>query len=231
MRNAVRCSWKILLLAAMMLAGRQAMQAGSPDSISAPDRSAEIQPARTRLFFTPEARPLRAGSGYVALADLFFPSLAVGITGFFSVNAGVSLVPGLDRQYVTISPKITPYATDRLALAAGVLYMGRRGEAGTGIIYADVTSDGSAGSGTFGLGWSTAGDGIDGRPVILAGFRVPVSGGFEIVSENWFPPSGGAIRRGAFRSTSPPGCRRCGMTAARPRSSRGYRSRMDFNQE
>jgi hypothetical protein len=145
-------------------------------------------PARHRLLFLPDARPMEAGSGYVAVHDLFFPTVGVGITGFLSVTCGASLVPGLDRQYLTAAPKIAIYATDDFALAAGALYLGKMGERGTGIVHAGVTSDGRAGSGTFGLGWGFAGDRISGRPVILAGFRVPVSGGFEVVSENWFPP-------------------------------------------
>lgn len=131
---------------------------------------------------------MRAGSGYAAVHDLFFPVVAIGITDFFSVSGGVSLIPGSDRQYVMVSPKITAYAADGLALSGAVLYAGGIGEEGAGIAYAGVTSDGGAGSGTFGLGWGWSGEEIDGRPVLLAGFRVPVSGGFELVSENWFPP-------------------------------------------
>jgi hypothetical protein len=184
-----RWSWNIVLPAALILAACPSLRAGPHGADSATRQPAERPPAANRLLLTPDARPMRAGSGYAAVHNLFFPVIGIGITDVFSVSGGVSLVPGLDGQYAMVSPKLTPYATDGLALSCALLYAGRIGEDAAGIVYAGVTSDGGAGSGTFGLGWSWSGEGIDGRAVILAGFRVPVAAGFELVSENWFPPN------------------------------------------
>jgi hypothetical protein len=195
MIGAVRRLGMILVVATLMSAARSAAEASPPDTPDSPDTiDATSAPSadhggRNRLLFLPDAMPVRPGGGYLALHDLFIPSFAVGITGFFSIAAGASIVPGLDRQYVMIAPKVVPYSTANFAIAAGLLYAARRGDAGAGIAFAEITSDGDGGSGTFGLGWRAAGDGTGGRPVIIAGFRVPVPGGFDIVSENWFPPN------------------------------------------
>lgn len=188
MPSLIRFATLMLTVAAVMPPDGAETRPITAGDDPAPVAAADDHPARNRLLFLPDARPVGAGDGYVALHDLFFPTVGIGITGFLSVTGGVSLVPGFDRQYLMAAPKLAVYATDGLAIAAGAIYMGKRGEAGTGIVHAEVTSDGRAGSGTFGLGWGFAGEGIGGRPVLLAGFRVPVSGGFEVVSENWFPP-------------------------------------------
>jgi hypothetical protein len=189
MIGAVRRFRMTLVVAMLIAAARPVAEASAPDSTGASPGPSEDHGGRNRLLFLPDAMPLRPGGGYLALHDLFVPSLAVGITGFFSLAAGASIVPGLDRQYVMIAPKVVPYATDDFAIAGGLLYAARRGDAGAGIAFAEITADGDGGSGTFGLGWSAAGGGTGGRPVIIAGFRVPVPGGFDIVSENWFPPN------------------------------------------
>jgi hypothetical protein len=188
MPSLIRFATLLMTVAALVPPDRAETRAIAAGDTPVAAAAADDHPARNRLLFLPDARPVGAGSGYVAVHDLFFPTVGIGITGFLSVTGGASLVPGFDRQYLMAAPKVTVYATDGLAIAAGALYLGKRGERGTGILHAEVTSDGRAGSGTFGLGWGYAGEGIGGRPFLLAGFRVPVSGGFEVVSENWIPP-------------------------------------------
>ncbi len=152
-------------------------------------RDVVIHPARTRLFFTPTARPIDAGQGYVAVYELFFPFVGVGITDFLSLAGGISIIPGADHQFVMIAPKISPIATDNFAAAGGLLYIGETGGDGVGILYADMTFGDVDRSLTLGLGWGFSGRETSDRPILLAGFQLPIGGGAELVSENWFPPN------------------------------------------
>ncbi len=145
-------------------------------------------PAETRLLFTPSAWPINAGDGYFALYELFFPFVGVGVTDFLSLAGGISLIPGADHQYLMIAPKVTPWATEGLAVAGGLTYIGKTGSGGVGILYADASVGSVGNSGTIGLGWGVSGNGISDRPVVLAGFLLPLGGGATLVSENWFPP-------------------------------------------
>ncbi|MDD3732182.1 MAG: hypothetical protein PHU88_07400, partial [candidate division Zixibacteria bacterium] len=65
-------------------------------------------PNRTRLYIAPTGRMLESREGYFAVADLFFPSFAFGLTDFITIGGGMTLFPGvdLDRQILYISPKI-----------------------------------------------------------------------------------------------------------------------------
>ncbi len=153
-----------------------------------PTDSLASHPADTRLLFTPSAWPIDAGEGYFALYELFFPFVGVGVTDFFSVAGGISIVPGADHHYLMIAPKVTPWATERLAVAGGLTYIGRTGSGGVGVVYADASFGPIGNSGTVGLGWGWSGSGISGRPVLLAGFLLSLGGGATLVSENWFPP-------------------------------------------
>jgi hypothetical protein len=50
-------------------------------------------PNDTRLLFAPTGRGLRQGQGYFADYWIFFPTVAVGITDFFAVGGGMSIIP------------------------------------------------------------------------------------------------------------------------------------------
>ncbi|HLF14986.1 MAG TPA: hypothetical protein VI932_08885 [Bacteroidota bacterium] len=150
---------------------------------------AGTHPARTRLFFTPTARPIDAGQGYLAVYELFFPFVGVGVTDFLSLAGGISIIPGADHQFVMFAPKISPIATDNVAAAAGLLYIGETDGDGVGILYTDMTVGRIDRSLTIGLGWGFSGSETSDRPVVLAGFQWPLGGGTELVSENWFPPN------------------------------------------
>ena len=192
-----RRTWTVLLIVIVNFTPPGCLQARGqsedPSAVKAgmtpPDSGADAHPGRTRLFFTPTARPVGAGQGYVAVSELFFPSVGVGVGDFLLLSGGISLVPGADRQYLMFAPKVTPYSTSDFAAAAGFLYLGQTNGEGTGIMYADMTIGEIDRSATLGLGWSFTGPETSGRPMVLAGFQVPLGGGMELVSENWFPPN------------------------------------------
>ncbi len=178
--------------------GRTRARGQSPDTgavqavMTDPYRGAdaEIHPGRTRLFLTPTARPLGAGQGYVAVSELFFPSVGVGVTDYLLLAGGISLGAGGGQAIHHVRAEDhRRTATDDFAAAAGFLYVGRTDGDGTGIIYADMTIGEIDRSATLGLGWGIRVPRPPGRPMVLAGFQVPLGGGMELVSENWFPPN------------------------------------------
>ncbi|MDD5427019.1 MAG: hypothetical protein PHN52_11130, partial [candidate division Zixibacteria bacterium] len=48
-------------------------------------------PNRTRLYIAPTGRILESREGYFAVADLFFPSFAFGLTDFITIGGGMTL--------------------------------------------------------------------------------------------------------------------------------------------
>lgn len=181
-----------IAVALALLAARADAYAAPPDRLAREEGPARPNcPLASRLLSGSGAGPLAPGSGYIALHGLFVPFIAVGVTDLLAVGGGASLVPGLDRRHLIVSPRVTPVFSEELAFAAGITYAAETGRGGTGIVYAEATSGGSGGSATFGIGWGFAGGrGIGKRPVLLAGFLLSVADGIGIVSENWFPPGG-----------------------------------------
>ncbi|MFQ5584937.1 MAG: hypothetical protein ACE5GL_10920, partial [Calditrichia bacterium] len=75
------------------------------------------------MLFAPTARPLKQGQGYFSVYQIFFPFVAVGVTDFFTLAGGVSLIPGARSQLLYVAPKITPLHLKKFDLAFGLLYL------------------------------------------------------------------------------------------------------------
>lgn len=145
-------------------------------------------PNSTRLFFAPTGQMLKRGEGYFADYELFFPGFAIGVTDNLSLGGGVSIVPaGLDEQVYYVTPKVGMSFSDRVHIAAGVLFAGTGGGTG-GIGYGVGTfGDGDA-SATLGLGYGFAGGDIESKPVAMLGGEKRVSRRMALVSENYLLP-------------------------------------------
>src|SRR5690554_1811686 len=72
-------------------------------------------PNRTRLLFSPTARPLVRGQGYVAVYELVIPFVAVGITDAVSIAGGTILLPEAFGRVLYVAPKVTVVNQERLA--------------------------------------------------------------------------------------------------------------------
>ena len=145
-------------------------------------------PNSTRLFFAPTGQMLKKGQGYVSDYELFFPGMAYGLTDNVSIGGGVSLFPaGIGDQVYYLTPKIGVSVTDKVHLAAGVLFAGTQGGTG-GISYGVGTfGDGNA-SVTLGGGYGFAGGKIQSKPVGMAGGELRLSRRIGIVTENYLLP-------------------------------------------
>jgi hypothetical protein len=145
-------------------------------------------PNSTRLFFAPSGQMLKQGEGYVSDYELFFPGIAYGVTDNISIGGGFSLIPAaVEDQAYYFTPKIGFSATDKVHLAAGVLFAGSR--AGTGGVYYGVGTfgDGNA-SVTLGGGYGFAGGKIERKPVGMLGAELRVSQRIAMVTENYLLP-------------------------------------------
>ena len=83
-----------------------------------------LDPNQSRLFFSPTGRPLQKGDGYFADYFLFFPTIAYGMTDFFSMGGGVSLIPGADSQILYFTPKLTFKVAPKAGIGTGFLFLG-----------------------------------------------------------------------------------------------------------
>ena len=143
-------------------------------------------PNTTRLFFAPTGRPLKKGDGYFAAYEIFFPMLAYGITDFFTLAGGITLLPGADDLLFYVAPKIAFVRTEKFDLSAGVLYGNTiRGSDGGGIAYGVGTYGSNRQAFTFGLGYGFSGKDFAENPVILLGGDTQISRRLKLITENW----------------------------------------------
>jgi hypothetical protein len=156
-------------------------------------------PNSTRLLFAPTGRALKAGQGYFAVYEIFFPFVAVGITDYFTLAGGMTLVPGAKNQLFYLAPKITPVQLKELDLSAGVLYISipdgdnsddRDSDEvhAAGIVYGVSTYGNEKNALTFGLGYGFAGEDFAEKPVIVIGGELRASKSIKLITENWLIP-------------------------------------------
>jgi len=146
-------------------------------------------PNQTRLFFAPTARPLKAGEGYFAVYEIFFPMLAVGVTDFLTLSGGISLIPGAEEQMLFVAPKITFLNQDQLSIGGGLLYMSVSDHS-FGITYGVLTVGSPSFSATGGIGWGFMDGDFSSDPLLVVGLEAQISNVSKLVSENWFFPAG-----------------------------------------
>lgn len=142
-------------------------------------------PARSRLFLIPTARPVGPGLAYVADKQLMAPIVAAGIGQVLSLRGGVSVIP-FTTQIMYVSPKVTLVRTEPISVAAGGFY---------GNSTADNDEYGYAGYGlatigsldaavTVGGGYADGGF-FEAQPFALVGGEWRVSNRIKLLTENY----------------------------------------------
>jgi hypothetical protein len=146
-------------------------------------------PNRTRLFFAPTGRALKAGQGYFSAYEIFFPFIAVGVTDFLTLAGGVTLFPGATSQLFYFAPKITPLSLEKFDLSAGVLFIKIPNESDwAGITYGVGTYGTEKAALTAGLGFGFFGGDFAEKPVYVLGGEVRMGKGTKFITENWLIP-------------------------------------------
>jgi hypothetical protein len=144
-------------------------------------------PNRTRLLFGPTARTLKKGNGYFSTYEIFFPSLAYGVTDFITLSGGVSLVPGVDEQVIYAGAKVGIFESEVVTLAGGFIYA-HVSDTDFGIAYGVVSIGSQRIAGTLGIGLGYEDWEFSDTPVIILGGEVQVSNSIKLLTENWLPP-------------------------------------------
>ncbi len=144
-------------------------------------------PNRTRLFFGPTARTLRAGEGYVGAYELFLPFVAIGVSDRFTLAGGTPIVPGAIGRVWYLAPKVELVRRERFQLSSGVLAFADfdSDDDPIGVVYGAGSWGGADNSVPGGAGWAFAGSDIEHRPVLMAGGETRVSGRVKLVTENY----------------------------------------------
>jgi len=152
-------------------------------------------PNRTRLFFGPTARTLPQGSGYFSAYMIFVPFLAIGITDFFTLSGGMTLIPGAEEQMFYIGPKVRFLNLEGFSLGSGIIYS-HIDESDFGIAYGVTTIGSERAALTVGIGWGYEDSEFSDAPFILLGGEVQVSNSVKLLTENWIISETGIISFG-----------------------------------
>jgi hypothetical protein len=146
----------------------------------------KTDPNRTRLLFAPTGRMLKPGAGYFSVYEIFFPTIAVGLTNFLSISGGLSLVPGAEEQLYYFAPKLGYEFTETFSMGAGYLFLSVTGEdESAGILYTVATIGNDRNALTVGGGLGLTEGEISDTPVLMLGGELTVSNTIKLVSENW----------------------------------------------
>ena len=165
-------------------------------------RIVRYDPNRTRLLFSPTARALGRGQGYVAVYELVVPFVAVGITDAVSISGGTVLLPEAFGRVLYVAPKVTVVERERLAVALGGVglgvFLGGFGEPaddddvgdwGTaGIGYGLVTYGGPEHALTLGAGFAFAEGELANGAVLTVGGETQLSNSIKLLTENYVIP-------------------------------------------
>jgi hypothetical protein len=179
-----------LLVASTLTAGAQTTPPAAADR--PPD------PGDTKLFLTPTARMLPAGSMSLTLLGPL-PLLQMGITNRLSMGAGVFPVSlGGARPIVLLAPKWQPYGDGHTSLAVGALHFVGTGDATIGMAYGVVTRGASDSAVTAGLGWLYARDESSGgaSPAVILGAERRLSRHTKLMADGYLAEGSGVASVG-----------------------------------
>ncbi len=158
-------------------------------------------PNRTRLYFSPTGRMLKAGEGYFTDIYVLFPGVSFGVTDNITVGGGFSLFPGLaiDEQVFYFTPKVGINTGGDFDFAVSGLILRIPGSDDDdvigddpfyiGILFGSATVGSEDKSLTFGLGYGFVEDDFADRPAIILGGEYRLARRLSFVSENWIFPS------------------------------------------
>lgn len=148
-------------------------------------------PNRTRLLFSPTARGLGAGEGYVAFHQVFIPFVAFGLTDQISLAGGTIPFPGAFGRVLYVAPKVTLFERADLAVGLGGLGVGifvedERATAALG--YGLVTYGGPERSLTAGAGVAFGEGGVSSGVILTLGGDIQLSNSVKLITENYLLP-------------------------------------------
>lgn len=147
-------------------------------------------PQSTRYFFSPNGYGLKQGEGYYQNIWVLMNSVAVGLTDYISVGAGMIplfLFAGTATPVWVTAKVSVPVVRDKFNLGAGFLAGTALGEpdTGFGIFYGLATIGSEDKNLTLGGGYGFAVDSESGAPMFNLNGMIRVSPRGYIISENY----------------------------------------------
>ena len=156
------------------------------------DYTAGDDPNKTRLFFAPTGKNLKAGTGYFSVNELFFPMIAFGITDFLTLAGGMTIIPGASDQLYYLNGKAGLLHFNEADFSAGILYTNITSgdENGLTILYANSTYGTKEAAVTLTAGLSFNGNENSGKyPIFILGGELKLSNSSKLLTENWIMTS------------------------------------------
>ena len=148
-------------------------------------------PNQTRMFFAPTGKALKQGEGYFSVYEIFFPFIAVGVTDWFTLAGGMTLIPGAESQAFYFAPKFTPLQLPNFDASVGAIYLAvPESDDGAGIVYGVATYGTEKATLTFGVGFGFSGEDFTDKPILVLGGEFRISKSAKFITENWFVLSG-----------------------------------------
>jgi hypothetical protein len=148
-------------------------------------------PNRTRLFFGPTGRALRAGEGYLGAFELFLPFVAVGLTDFFTIAGGTPIIPEAIGRVIYLAPRLQILSTEDVQLSTGALAFfdltDQSDDPSTvGVLFGAATLGNDDQAVTLGAGWGFAGSDVSNQPALLIGGEARINRRVKLITENYF---------------------------------------------
>lgn len=150
-------------------------------------------PSSNRMFFGPTGSTIEQGEGYFAVFELYFPAIGVGITDRFSIAGGTILMSLDDTRPFWIIPKLQLVDQPSFDLSVGALAIGVADASdfeSVGILFSAATWGSELRSLTLGAGWGWVEDDFANTPAILFGAEGRVSNSINLMTENYWIPTG-----------------------------------------
>ena len=149
----------------------------------------------SRLFFSPTARTLKAGSGYFSLHEVFFPFISIAVVDYFELDGGISIYPEGDKNYYFLGSKFQFYSSKNISVAAGLAYLGILKNSDVALLgYGIVTFGNEKMGGTVGYGSNLLHqrkDDLSG--LFIVGGDILISDFVKLISENYLLLEGDKI--------------------------------------
>ena len=137
-----------------------------------------------------DPHPLKKGTGYLAVYEIFTPFLGIGITDNLILAGGTPLIfgGGGSRPY-WVAPKFTFLNTDHTQAAVGVLAFAVVDHS-AGIFYGVLSQRGLKASATIGVGYGYVDDDPADKPALMFGGELRTGRKLKLVTENYLFPGG-----------------------------------------
>jgi hypothetical protein len=149
---------------------------------------ASTNPGSSRLFFSPTARTLKAGSGYISFHEVFFPFISIAAADIIELAGGISIYPAGDKQYYFLSSKFQIYNSQNISASTGLVYLSIFNKSNDGALlgYGIVTLGNERKGVTLGYGlnlWPQKKNDLSG--LFMVGGDIQVSDYIKLISENF----------------------------------------------